>query len=96
MISCKNKEYNFYFSGKFDENDFKALVFYGWKYRKFYIVRDFFIINVVLIVSVYLYCLKIFVKDKEIDELFKMLKKIIIEFCMLFYMFNFLLNMNRI
>lgn len=51
MISCKNKEYNFYFSGKFDENDFKALVFYGWKYRKFYIVRDFFIINVVLIVS---------------------------------------------
>lgn len=52
MISCKNKEYNFYFSGKFDENDFKVLVFYGWKYRKFYIARDFFIINVVLIVSV--------------------------------------------
>lgn len=94
MISCKNKEYNFYFSGKFDENDFKALVFYGWKYRKFYIVRDFFIINVVLIVSVY--CLKFFVKDIEIDELFKMLKKKIIEFCMLFYLFNFLLYMNRI
>lgn len=75
VISCKNKEYNFYSSGKFDENDPKALASHGWKHRKSYIARDFFTINAVSTVSVLLYCLKIFAKDKETDELFKMLKK---------------------
>lgn len=47
VISCKNKEYNFYSSGKFDENDPKALASHGWKHRKSYIARDFFTINAV-------------------------------------------------
>lgn len=53
VISCKNKEYNFYSSGKFDENDPKALASHGWKHRKSYIARDFFTINAVSTVSVY-------------------------------------------
>lgn len=96
VISCKNKEYNFYSSGKFDENDPKALASHGWKHRKSYIARDFFTINAVSTVSVLLYCLKIFAKDKETDELFKMLKKKTTEFCILFYLPNSLLHMNRI
>ena len=47
LISCKNKKYNFYASGKFDPKDPKALASHGWKHRKSYIARDFFIFNAV-------------------------------------------------
>lgn len=70
VISCKNKEYNFYSSGKFDDNDPKALASHGWKHRKSYIARDFFTINAVSTVS-----LIVLANDKETDELFKMLEK---------------------
>ncbi|XP_022328823.2 putative ATP-dependent RNA helicase DDX28 [Crassostrea virginica] len=47
LISCKNKKYNFYASGRFDPKDPKALASHGWKHRKSYIARDFFTFNAV-------------------------------------------------